>query len=116
MSSILRITDPIPSDTSIDRYEDVEFEPVTGTNLNNYVVDIRLVIETQDIFTHPSKSYLIIEGRLTKANNNNYRDNDLITLTNNAMMHLFRSIRYELSGKEIEKINHPGQVTTMLVC
>ena len=57
MSSILKITDPIPSDTSIDRYEDVEYEPVTGTILNNYGGDIRLVIETQDIFMHPSKSY-----------------------------------------------------------
>ena len=33
MNSIFRITDPIPSDTSIDRYEDVEYEPVAGTNL-----------------------------------------------------------------------------------
>ena len=92
MSSILRITDPIPSDTSNDRYEDIEYEPVTGTNLNNHGGDIRLVIETQDIFKHPSNSYLIIEGRLTKANNNSYGDNDRITLTNNAVMHLFRSI------------------------
>ena len=36
MSSILRITDPIASDTSIDKYEDVEYEPVAGTNLNNH--------------------------------------------------------------------------------
>ena len=36
MSSILRITDPIPSDTSIDRYEDIEYEQVAGTNLNNH--------------------------------------------------------------------------------
>ena len=114
MSSILRITDPIPSDTSIDWYEDIEYEPVTGTNLNNHGGDIRLIIETQDIFTHPSKSYLIIEGRLTKADNNSYGDNDLISLMNNAMMHLFRSIRYQLSGQEIERINYPGQATTML--
>ena len=46
MNSILRITDPIPSDTSIDRYEDIEYEPVTGTNLNNHGGDIRLYIET----------------------------------------------------------------------
>ena len=114
MSSILRITDPIPSDTSIDRYEDVEYEPVMGTSLNNYGGDIRLVIENQDIFTHPSKSYLIIEGRLTKADNNSYGDNDLISITNNAMMHLFRSILYKLLGQEIETINYPGQATTML--
>ena len=72
MSSIPRITDPIPSDTSIDRYEDVEYEPVAGTNLNNHGGDIRLYIESQDIFTHPSNSYLIIEGRLTKADYNSY--------------------------------------------
>ena len=70
--------------------------------------DIRLYIETQDIFTHPSKSYLIIEGRLTKADNNSYGDNDLISITNNGVMHLFRSIQYELSGQEIEKNNVSG--------
>ena len=114
MNSILRITDPIPSDTSINRYEDIEYEPVARTNLNNYGGDIRLYIETQDIFTHPSKSFLIIEGRLTKADNNSYGNADLVSLTNNAMMHLFKSIRYELSGQEIEKIIYPGQATTML--
>ena len=29
-------------------------------------------------------------------------------------MHLFKSIRYELSGQEIETIMYPGQATTML--
>ena len=114
MSSILRITDPIPSDTSIDRYEDIEYEPVAETNLNNHGGDIRLYIEAHDIFMHPSKSYLIIEGRLTKADNNSYGDNDVISLTNNGVMHLFKNILYELLGQEIEKIMYPGQATTML--
>ena len=113
MSSIFRITDPIPCDDSIDRYENIEYEPVAGTNLNS-PGDIRLYIETQDIFTHPSESFLIIEGRLTKADKNSYGNADLISLTNNAMMHLFKNIRYELSGQEIENIMHPGQATTML--
>ena len=29
------------------------------------------------------------------------------------MMHLFKSIRYELSGQEIEKIMYTGQATTI---
>ena len=29
-------------------------------------------------------------------------------------MHLFKSIRYELSGQEMAKILYPGQATTML--
>ena len=56
MSSILRITDPIPSDNSIDEYEHVENEPVAGTNLNN-TRDIRLYIETQDILRIPAKAF-----------------------------------------------------------
>ena len=114
MNSILRISDPILSDNSIDRYEDIEYEPVAGTNLNDFGGDIRLYIETQDIFTHPSKSYLIIEGRLTKENGNPYADANAISITNNAMMYLFRRIQYNLSGQEIENIVHLGQATTML--
>ena len=74
---------------SIDKYEDVEYEPVAGTNLNSSGADIRLAIETQDIFTHPSESYLIIEGRLLKNDNNSYGANDPVSITNNGMMHLF---------------------------
>ena len=114
MNSILRITDPIPSDNSIDRYEEIVYEPVAGTNLNASGQDIKLTIETQDIFTHPSESFLIIEGLLFKADNNTYADADLITLTNNGIMHLFKRIRYDLSGQEIENIMNVGQATTML--
>ena len=115
MNSSLRITDPIPSDDSIDKHEHFEYGPITGTNLNNSEGDIRIDIETQDIFTHPSESFLFIEGRLTKdADGSPYANADLISLTNNAMMHLFKTIKYKLSGQEIETILHPGQATTML--
>ena len=114
MSSILRITDPILKDDSIDKYEEIEYEPVAGTNLNSSGQDIRLTIETQDIFTHPSESYLIVEGRLLKNDNNSYGNNDIITLTNNGIMHLFKRIRYDLSGQEIENIMNVGQATTMM--
>ena len=114
MSSILRITDPILSDDSIDKYEDIEYEPVAGTNLNSSDADIRLTIQTQDIFTHPSESFLIIEGVLKKHDNTEYDAADLVTLTNNGIMHLFKRIRYDLSGQEIENIMNVGQATTML--
>ena len=117
MNSILRITDPILKDDSIDKYEEIAYEPIAGTNLNTPGQDIRLTIETQDIFTHPSESYLIIEGKLVRSDNgNSYVDpnNVLITLTNNGIMHLFKRIRYDLSGQEIENIMNVGQATTML--
>ena len=114
MNGILRITDPILSDTSIDRYKDVEYGPVAGTNLNSSGQDIRLVIETHDIYTHPSESYLIIEGELKKNDNNRYANDDPIALTNNGIMHLFKRIQYNLPGQEIESIDNVGQATTML--
>ena len=113
MSSILRITDSILNDDSIDKYEYFEYLPITGTNLNN-IGDIRINIESQDIFTHPCERFLLIEGRLTKADGTAYANADNISLTNNAMMYLFRDIRYELSGHEIEKVNYVGYATTML--
>ena len=119
MNSILRITDPILKDDSIDKYEEIAYEEIAGTNLNAPGQDIRLTIETQDIFTYPSESYLIVEGYLEKnLNPPNVLvydpATDLITLTNNGLMHLFKRIRYDLSGQEIENLVHPGQATTML--
>ena len=114
MNSILRITDPILKDDSIDKYEEFAYEPITGTNKNTPGQDIRITIETQDIFTHPSESYLIITGQLLKADGTPYNAANRITLANNGIMHLFKRIRYELSGQEIENIINVGQATTML--
>ena len=112
MSSILRITDPIPSDDSIDKYEHVEYNPVVGANLNTG--DIRINIETQDIFTHPSESFLLIEGQLIKDDDTRYANADVVSLINNGMMYLFKNIKYQLSGQDIESLLNPGQATTML--
>ena len=66
------------------------------------------------MFTHLSESYLIFEGRLTNADSTAYANADVITLTNNGIMHLFNRISYYMSNQEIEKVSHPGQATTML--
>ena len=110
---ILRFTEAPMKDESIEEYEHHEYEPITGTNLNN-PGEIRINIETQDLFTHPSESYLIVEGRLTKADGTAYANADNVALTNNALMHLFSNIKYQLSGQEIESLFYPGQGTTML--
>ena len=85
-----------------------------GANLNNSGGDIRITIENQDIFTHPSESSLIIEGQLTKDDDTLYADADVISLTNNGMMYLFKNIKYQLSEIVIEQVQYPGQATTML--
>jgi hypothetical protein len=110
---ILRFTETPMTDESIEEYEHHEYEPITGSNLNT-PGEIRINIETQDLFTHPSESYLIVEGRLVKTDNTAYTDGDAVALTNNAIMHLFGNIKYQLSSQEIESLYYPGQGTTML--
>ena len=88
-------------DESIEEFEYHEYEPITCTSLNNGG-DVRISIESQDVFTHPSESYLIFEGRLTKANGTTYVNADEVALTNNAIMHLFSRIEYHLSNQLIE--------------
>jgi len=109
----LNITQKIVLDTSVERDQVHEYEPVTGTNLN-YPGEIRIVINQQDLYVQPSKSYLIIEGRLTKNDGTAYADADLVTLINNGMAYLFKSIRYQLDGHDLEYINSPGHASTMM--
>ena len=112
MSDILQITDPIPEDDSIFEYEYEEYNPIAGTDLNRG--SIVTTIESQDIYTHPSESFLIIEGQLIKNDGEVYRDNDIITITNNGMMYLFSDVRFHLASHEIEVLQNPGHATTML--
>ena len=110
---MLKINESLSTDESIEEYEYHEYEPITGANLNN-PGEIRINVQTQDIFYHPSESYLIFEGRLTKADGTAYANGDVVTLTNNGLMHLFSNIKYQLSGQEIESLYYPGQATTMM--
>ena len=96
MDDLLTIIDPVPVIEDVERYQYIYFNPISGTNLNNG--DIRINIESQDQFFHPSESYLLIEGQLLKAAGGLYGNDDNITLTNNGIMYLFRNIRYELSA------------------
>ena len=113
MADILNFTDTPIIEESIEEYEYHEYEPIAGTSLNNGG-DIRISIEPQYIFTHPSESYLIFECHLTKADGTLYVNADEVALTNNATMHLLSRSECHLSDQLIESLNYPGQATTML--
>ena len=124
MADILQITEDIPVDDSIYEYEYKEYNPIVGTNLNRG--SIVITIESQDIYTHPAESFLIIDGRLRRTNQHpgpnppvptdlfTFQDADVITLTNNGIMYLFSDVRYHLASHEIEVLQNPGHATTML--
>jgi len=107
------ITQDIVFDTSVECDQVLEYEPVTGMNLDS-PSEIRIVINQEDLYVQPSKSYLIIEGRLTKNDGTTYVDADLISIISNGLAYLFKSIRYQLNGQDLEYINNPGHASTMM--
>ena len=117
MADILQITEDIPVDDSIYEYEYKEYNPITGTDLNRG--SIVITIESQDIYTHPAESFLVIEGQLIKEAPAppavaEYLNDDKIALINNGLMYLFSDVRYHLASHEIEVLQNPGHATTML--
>jgi len=99
---IFNITEKPEIDESIEEYEYHSYEPIIRTDLNR-LGEIRINIETQDLFTHPSERYLVFDCKLVKnADDTEYANADVITLTNNAMMHLFSNIKYQLSAQEMK--------------
>ena len=120
MADILQITEDIPVDDSIYEYEYKEYNPIAGKAGDLNRGSIVIVIEAQDIYTHPAESYLIVEGELIKAARGGggvivrYADADLISLVNNGIMYLFSDVRYHLASHEIEVLQNPGHASTML--
>ena len=118
MADILQITEDIPVDDSIYEYEYKEYNPIVGTDLNRG--SIVLTIESQDIYTHPAESFLVIEGELRRRARavdgavQYYANDAVVTLINNAMMYLFSDVRFHLASHEIEVLQNPGHATTIL--
>ena len=102
-------------DESIEEYEYHESQPISSTSLNNGG-DIRISIESQDIFTHPSESYLIFDGRLTKADGTLYVNADEVALTNNAIMHLLAKLSITYQTSCLNNLTIPVRQLPCLVC
>ena len=84
-------------------------------NNNTAGHQISIVINNQDIYLLPSKSYLKFKGQIKRADNDAvYAADTEITFINNALMHLFTGINYELRLTTLESINNPGQTTSMI--
>ena len=88
MTDILKLTETPLINESIEEYEYHEYDPITGTYLNNSGGDIRIGIESQDVFAHPSDSYVIFERRLTDTDGIPYANAEEVALTNNGNANL----------------------------
>src|SRR5688572_7783315 len=111
-SQMLDIGAAMSDDNSIESYEFREYESQNPAAINNGQA-IQIDIQNQDIFTQPSKSYLLVEGRLASTTNVAYAVDTMVALINNAIPYMFCQIRYQFNNTEIENITSPGQATTM---
>ena len=93
-TDITNFSDAFHVDKSLVEYEHKEIY-TTSTDLNG-TSEIRFDVINENSFTLPSDSYLLVEGRVTLANNNaipNAADNTSeIALAKEGPLHLFRTM------------------------
>lgn len=121
---ILDLRAPVEYNESITNIEYHAYNPYT--NSFNHSDEIRIVIQNQDLYILPHKSYLYIEGTvelnqplpaadgadhaaINAANANRVPPN----FVNNAAAFLFDEMRYELNGFEIDKCKNMGITSTL---
>ena len=101
-------------DNSIESFQYQDYAPQSQDNLDQSGGAIRIDINASDTYLQISESSLVIKGQLVRDNNNAYVADAEVALVNNAMMYLFSKIKYTISGKTMEEISDPGQITSML--
>src|SRR6476661_8551720 len=113
-NNCLDILEPVEYDNSIESRYYMDYTPQSQDNLNTLGSPIIIEINAGDNYILPSDSVLYIKGQLVRANGNPYDNDAEVALVNNAMMFLFSYIRYSIGNMNVESINNPGQVTTIL--
>lgn len=115
MSEILQVKKAV---SRIDDITSVQFHTYTPytTSFNNND-EIRITIQSQDLYVQPSESYLYIE--FSAVGMNGEAISERATFTHALTTHMFSEMRYELNGFEIDRCKSPGITSllkTMLSC
>lgn len=107
--NILNINEPVYLDNSISNMEYHTYIPYSSNSLSHND-EIRISIQGQDLYTLPSKSFILIDGKLT---DNKDAVSATLKFTNNGILSLFDEIRYELGGSVIDKNRNPMITSTL---
>ncbi|CAK1578901.1 unnamed protein product [Parnassius mnemosyne] len=108
---ILNVSQQTSYDNSIESFEYHSYKPyVTSFNKND---EIRIPINQQDLYVLPSLSSLYIDGKVNVYNSTTKEKVSNVHFVNNPVLFLFRDIRYELNGVEIDQIKIAGVTTTI---
>lgn len=109
MSEILQVKKAV---SRIDDITSVQFHTYTPytTSFNNND-EIRITIQSQDLYVQPSESYLYIEFSAVGLNGEAISERAFFTHA--LTTHMFSEMRYELNGFEIDRCKSPG-ITSLL--
>lgn len=117
LEDYLNIGEKAKYETGVDRISYLSVDPQLGATYRNGETTT-FTIEKGDKWLLPSKSYLYIEGRLTKADGTAYPINPEgkypnIAIVNNGIVFLFQSLSYYIDNTQIESFTYPGYATLM---
>ncbi|XP_055309889.1 uncharacterized protein LOC129573424 [Sitodiplosis mosellana] len=114
-SEALNLRGPIGYDDRITSIQDHAYTPYTTSF--NHNDEIRIVIQNQDLYVLPHRSYIYIEGRVVvnapDAATSQAADRVPPDFVNNAAAFLFNEIRYELNGFPIDICKNVGITSTI---
>lgn len=111
MSDILNIGGVVKSDDSIAKKEFHTYTPYTQSYGNND--EIRIAIQSQDLYVLPSESYIMLEATVTFTRANEAVVLPAVRFVNGFESFFFSEIRYELNGVEIDRCKNAGITTNM---
>lgn len=115
---MLSVTSKAEYDESITEYEYRSHAPFTSTTFNSND-EVRITIQQQESFTHPSESYLHITGKVSalipagQGAAAQVVEDNAFNIVNNGMAHLFDEIRYEIGGTVVDRVRNVG-ITSLL--
>ncbi|KAK5649536.1 hypothetical protein RI129_000565 [Pyrocoelia pectoralis] len=103
-------------DQSLNIFQNAHFdETIIKSDIHTYLPygsfnyglsdEIRILIQSQDLITATYDSFLYIEGKIQRKNEDAGKS---CALTNNFPAFLFEEIRYELGGQKVDVCRNPG--------
>nr|CAI5845298.1 unnamed protein product [Callosobruchus analis] len=107
--NILNVGEHALNDSSIVSCEHHSHPPYANTTFNKSD-EIRIPIQTQEIYTLPTNSTLYFEGRLV---NQEGKVSATLSFVNNFIAFLFDEIRYEIGGTVVDRVRNPGITSTL---
>ena len=116
MSEVLQVHQGVAHVDDITGVRYHTYTPYSTSFQNND--EIRITIQSQDLYVQPSESHLIIEFTPVKRGGTPIGEKEAY-FTALSGVHFFNEMRYELNGVEIDRCKLPAitsQLKTMIAC